>query len=196
MIGHIQNLKKYFYAIFIKESCIILLFEPQKWMKMFWIWNIILIAWKHLQGVYFQFIITIYRSEPCRCRFSIFEKKSSIFFERQKANSLTFCSKMSSYRHILPNRDWNRVEWTQEMVFNTYHHIRTCLDKKNRNWWKKVFKFFSLPISLRATLKLSLRSRFSAKKHFFVFIEISLLTLKYRQIVITRWKSTSKLSLE
>ena len=40
---------------------------------------------------------------------------------------------------------------------------------KNRNWWKKVSKFFSLPISLRVTLKLSLRSRFSAKKHFFVF---------------------------
>ena len=34
---------------------------------------------------------------------------------------------------------------------------------------KKVFKFFSLPISLRITLKLSLRSRFSAKKYFFVF---------------------------
>ena len=35
---------------------------------------------------------------------------------------------------------------------------------------KKNFrKIFSLPISLRATLKLSLRSRFSGKKHFFVF---------------------------
>ena len=40
---------------------------------------------------------------------------------------------------------------------------------KNRNWWKKISKFFSLPISLRVTLKLSLRSRFSAKNHFFVF---------------------------
>ena len=39
---------------------------------------------------------------------------------------------------------------------------------KNRNWWKKVSNFFPLPISLRVTLKLSLRSRFSAKKHFFV----------------------------
>ena len=34
---------------------------------------------------------------------------------------------------------------------------------------KKLSKNFSLPISLRVTLKLSLRSRFSAKKHFFVF---------------------------
>ena len=40
---------------------------------------------------------------------------------------------------------------------------------KSRNWWKKFQLFFSLPISLRVTLKLSLRSRFSAKKHFFVF---------------------------
>ena len=34
---------------------------------------------------------------------------------------------------------------------------------------KKIQKFFSLPISLRVTVKLSLRSNFSAKKHFFVF---------------------------
>ena len=120
--------------------------------------------------MYFRFIITIYRSEPCRGRFSIFEKKSSIFsFERQKANSLTFCAKISSDRRIWPNRHWNRVEWTQEMVFNTYHHTRTCLDEKIEIDEKKFQKNFSLPISLRVTLKLSLRSRFSAKKHFFVF---------------------------
>ena len=40
---------------------------------------------------------------------------------------------------------------------------------KNRNRWKNFKILFSLPISLRATLKLSLRSRFSAKKHFVVF---------------------------
>ena len=56
---------------------------------------------------------------------------------------------MSSDRQILPNRPWNCVEWTQEMVFNTYHHTRTCLDKKIGNDEKKVFKFFSLPISLK-----------------------------------------------
>ena len=103
---------------------------------------------------------------------SIFDcwKKSSIFsFWTQKANLLTFCAKISSDRRIWLNCYWNRVEWTQEMVFNTYHHTRTCLDRKIEIYEKKVFKFFSLPISLRATLKLSLRSRFSAKKHFFVF---------------------------
>ena len=55
------------------------------------------------------------------------------------------------------------------MVFNTYHHTRTCLDEKIEIDEKKFQKIFSLPISLRVTLKISLRSRFSAKKHFFVF---------------------------
>ena len=41
--------------------------------------------------------------------------------------------------------------------------------KKSKLMKKKFQKFFSLPISLRVTLKLSLRSRFSAKNHFFVF---------------------------
>ena len=54
------------------------------------------------------------------------------------------------------------------MVFNTYHYTRTCLDEKIEIDEKKFQNFFSLPISLRVTLKLSLRSRFSAKKHFFV----------------------------
>ena len=54
------------------------------------------------------------------------------------------------------------------MVFNTYHHTRTCLYEKIEIDEKKFQKIFSLPISLRSTLK-SLRSRFSAKKHFFVF---------------------------
>ena len=54
------------------------------------------------------------------------------------------------------------------MVFNTYHHTRTCLDEKIEIDEKKFQNFFSLPISLTVTLKLSLRSRFSAKKHFFV----------------------------
>ena len=91
--------------------------------------------------MYFRFIITIYRSEQCRARFSIFWKKSSIFFfERQKANSLTFCAKISSDRRIWPNRHWNRVEWTLEMVFNTYHHTRTCLDEKIEIDEKKTSK--------------------------------------------------------
>ena len=114
--------------------------------------------------------------------FRFLKKKSSIFsFRRQKANSLTFCAKISSDCRIWPNRHWDRVEWTQEMVFNTYHHTRTCLDKKIEID-EKIFKIiFSLPISLRATLKRSLRSWFSAKNTFSFFIEISVLILKYHQ---------------
>ena len=112
--------------------------------------------------MYFRFIITRHRSEPCRGRFSIFEKKSSIFsFWKQKANSITFCSKISSDRQIWLVRHWNCVEWTQKMVFNTYHHTRTCLDEKYRDRFKKSKIIFSLPIFLLAILKLSLRSCFS-----------------------------------
>ena len=70
------------------------------------------------------------RSELCRGRFSNFEKISIFSFEKQKANSFTFCTKISSVRGIWPNRHWNRVEWTQEIVFKTYHHTGTCLDEK------------------------------------------------------------------
>ena len=96
-------------------------------------------------------------------------KKSSIFsFWKQKANSLTFCAKVSSNRRIWLNYYWNRVEWTQEMVFNTYHYTRTCIDKKIEID-EKFFKIiFSLPISLRVTLKRSLRRWFSAKNTTFL----------------------------
>ena len=56
------------------------------------------------------------------------------------------------------------------MVFNTYHHIRTCLDIKIQIDEKKFQKNFSLPISLKAILKRSLRTRFSAKKTLFRFL--------------------------
>ena len=55
------------------------------------------------------------------------------------------------------------------MVFNTYHLTRTCLDKKIEIDEKTFKIIFFLPISLRVTLKRSLRTRFLAKKHFFVF---------------------------
>ena len=85
---------------------------------------------------------------------SIFDfwKKSSIFsFKRQKANWLSFCTRSSSDHQIWPNRHWNRVEWTQEMVFNTYHHTRTFLDEKIEIDEKKFQNFF-LPISLKGLL--------------------------------------------
>ena len=66
--------------------------------------------------------------------FRFLKKKFNFSFERQKANSLIFCAKISSDRRIWPNRHWNRVEGTQEMVFNIYHHTRRRLDeKKNQN---------------------------------------------------------------
>ena len=112
------------------------------------------------------------RSELCRGRFSIFEKKSSIFsFRRQKANSLTFCAKISSDRQIWLNCHWIRVEWTQEMVFNSYHRTRTCLDKKSKSM-KKIFKIiFSLPISLiKGCFKALLERLFLSKKLLFHFL--------------------------
>ena len=126
---------------------------------------------KYALGLGFSSPIMLHRSEPYKCRFSIFEKKSSTFsFGRQKTNSFTFCTKISSYRQIWPNRHWNCVKWTQEMVFNTYHHTRTCLDEKIEIDEKNLKIIFSLPISLWATLKRSLRSGFSAKKdNFFIF---------------------------
>ena len=108
------------------------------------------------------------RSEPCRGRFSIFEKSSIFSFGRQKAHLLTFCAKISSNRRVWFNCYWNRVEWTQEMLFNTYHHTRTCLDEKIEIVEKNFKIIFSLPISLRVTLKRSLRSWFSAKNTTFL----------------------------
>ena len=86
---------------------------------------------KYALGFVHSSPIMLDRSEPCRGPFSIFEKKRSIFsFGKQKDESLTFCAKISSDHRIWPKHYWNRVEWTQEMVFNTYHHIRTHLNKK------------------------------------------------------------------
>ena len=110
------------------------------------------------------------RSEPCRSQFSIFEKKSSIFsFGRKKANSLTFCAKISSDRQIWPNHYWNLIEWTQEMVSNTYHHNRTCLNKKVeivKNFFKIIF---FLTDFLQNYFKALPEKLIFSKKHLFVF---------------------------
>ena len=70
------------------------------------------------------------------------------------------------------------------MVFNTYHHTRTCLDEKIEIDEKNLKIIFSLPISLWATLKRSLRSGFSAKKrqffHFFLLIHEIIFTHVHR----------------
>ena len=107
--------------------------------------------------------IMLDRSEPYRGQFSIFEISSSIFsVGRQKANSFTFCTKISSDHRIWTNHCWNRVEWTQQRVPNTYHHSKFCLDKKIEID-KNFQNYFFLINFLRATLKLCLRKYFSAK---------------------------------
>ena len=73
--------------------------------------------------------------------FRFFKKKSTFPVGKQKANSLIFCAKISLDRPLWQNRHWNRVEWTQEMVFNTYHNIKTCLDEKIEID-KKISKLF------------------------------------------------------
>ena len=121
--------------------------------------------------MYFRFIITIHRSEPFRGRFSIFEKKSSISsFGKQKANSLTFCSKISSNRQVWLNGDWKRVEWIQEMVFNTDHHTRTCLDKKIEIDEKKFQNYFFLTNFHKGYFKALPENTFFSKKTFFRFL--------------------------
>ena len=103
---------------------------------------------------------------------SIFDfwKKSSIFsFGKQKANSLTFCAKISSNRQIWLNRHWNHVEWTKEMVFNTYHHTRTCLDKKIEIDEKNFQNYFFLTNFLKGYFKALPEKLIFSKKTLFRF---------------------------
>ena len=81
------------------------------------------------------------------------------------------------------------------MVFNTYHHTRTCLDEKIEID-EKNFNFFSLPISLRVILKLSLRSHFQQKNIFSFFVKNSVLTLKNCQTTIPNLKKHLKFDTE
>ena len=82
------------------------------------------------------------------------------------------------------------------MVSNTYHHTKTCLDEKIEID-KKNFKIVvSLPISLRATLKGSLRSCFWAKNHFFVLCRKIVFNLKILQNGVSEWKKHLKVDLE
>ena len=110
------------------------------------------------------------RSEPCRGQFSIFEKKVQFFsFRRQKANSVTFCAKIRSDCRIWPNRHWDRVEWTQEMVFNTYHDTRTCLDKKIEIDEKNFQNYFFLTNFLKGYFKVLPEKLIFSKKTLFRF---------------------------
>ena len=98
----------------------------------------------------------------------------------QKSLKISFCSifpyQLRNYQLFFPDRKlwsnhyWNFVEWTQEMLSHTYHHPISCLDPI----FEFVLKFsqisFFMHISLRATLKRSLRSCFQPRRQNF-FIE-------------------------
>ena len=117
-------------------------------------------------------------------------KKTSIFPLSQKANSLTFCAKISSDLQIWLNRHWNRVEWTQEMVFNIYHHTRTCLDTKIEIDEKKFQNYFFITNFLMGYFKALLENLFSATKNLFRFlIKILYLILRYHRATIPEWKT-------
>ena len=55
------------------------------------------------------------------------------------------------------------------MVFNTYHHARTCLDKKIEIDEKKFQRKFFLTNFLKGYFKALPENTFFSKKHFFVF---------------------------
>ena len=113
----------------------------------------------------------LHRSEPCRCRFSIFVEKLNFSFGRQKANmaQLSFVS----YR-------------TQEMIFNTNHHNTTCLDK-NRNKYKHS-KLFSITNFLKGYFE-----NFKKLLEKLIFSKKSLEILDWNTI-IPHWKNTQKLT--
>ena len=60
---------------------------------------------------------------------------------------------MSLDHKIWSNHYWNRLEWTQEMLFNTDHHITMHPDQKIE-FDEFFFQIsFLLPISLRISLR-------------------------------------------
>ena len=127
-------------------------------------------CYKYALGLPFSSQIMLDRSEPCRGRFSIFEKKVQFFpLKGKKLTPSHFVQKLAQI-----------VRYGQTVIGIVQSGPRRWFSipiiipervqmKKSKSMKKKFAKFFSLPISLRVTLKLSLRSRFSAKKHFFVF---------------------------
>ena len=109
-----------------------------------------------------------------------FWKKGSIFsFRRQKTNSLIFCANISSDCSIWLKRYWNRVEWTQEMVFNTYHCINMCLDTKIKIY-EKISKLFFPSVSnfVNSYFKWLPEKLFLSKKLLFCFYRKILFNLK------------------
>ena len=145
---------------------------------------------KYALSLAFSSPIMLDRSEPCRGRVSIFEKKVQFFpLKGKKLTPSHFVQKLAQivgYGQTVIGI----VQSEPRRWFSIPIIIPERVQMKKSKLMKKNFNFFfSLPISLRATLKLSLRSRFSAKNTFSFFVQISDLTLKYHQTTIPNRKN-------
>ena len=70
------------------------------------------------------------------------------------------------------------------MVFNNYHHTRTCVDEKIEIDEKKIQDFF-LTDFLKGYFKALPEKPFFSKKNIFsLFVENLVLTLKNRQTIV------------
>ena len=125
---------------------------------------------KYALSLGFSSPIMLDRFEPCRGRFSIFEKNVQFFpLKGKKLTPSHFVRKLAQIvgygQTVIGIVQSGPRRWFSIPII-----IPECVQMKKSKLIKKKFqKNFSLPISLRVTLKLSLRSRFSAKKYFFVF---------------------------
>ena len=111
----------------------------------------------------------IHRSEPCRGRFPIFEKKAQ-FFPLQGKN-LTPSHFVQKLAQIViygqPSVESRRVNPGDGFQYlSSYQNVSRW---KNRNWWKKISIFFFLTNFLKGYFKGFPEKPFFSKKHFFVF---------------------------
>ena len=79
---------------------------------------------------------------------------------------------MGSSHETWPNHYWKCLEWTQEMVFNTYHHIRMHLDQKmefdeNKNEINFIFLTNFCMDFCKALFKSHFQLKSSQKNDFF-----------------------------
>lgn len=99
----------------------------------------------------------------------------------------------SSCRQICINVHCNRIEWTQDMVLNTYDHIRMCLEKEWKST-KKIEKNFLTNVLPSELIRALPENPLFSKYTFFVFPQNFGLTLKYHHTTIANWENTWKLT--
>ena len=133
---------------------------------------------KYALSLCFSSSIMLDRSEPCRGRFSIFEKEVQFFpLKGKKLTPSHFIQKLAQivgYGQTVIGIVQNEPRrWFSIPII-----IPERIQMKKSKFMKKLFKFFSLPISFMATLKLSLRSFFQQKNIFSFFVENSVLRVK------------------